>query len=78
MRLHDAYQTNIDSDYLESQSPEAVSFDDGKMRLKLQELERALLEDNDAEDDEEMIGNGQSMEIDGEWTEPIQKALLHD
>ncbi|XP_062022682.1 scarecrow-like protein 1 [Rosa rugosa] len=77
-RLHDAYQTNIDSDYLESQSPEAVSFDDGKMRLKLQELERALLEDNDAEDDEEMIGNGQSMEIDGEWTEPIQNALLHD
>ncbi|PRQ24901.1 putative transcription factor GRAS family [Rosa chinensis] len=78
MRLHDAYQTNIDSDYLESQSPEAVSFDDGKMKLKLQELERALLDDNDAEDDEEMIGNGQSMEIDGEWTEPIQNALLHD
>ncbi|KAM5562479.1 scarecrow-like protein 1 [Rosa sericea] len=77
-RLHDAYQTNIGSDYLESQSPEAVSFDDGKMRLKLQELERALLEDNDAGDDEEMIGNGQSMEIDGEWTEPIQNALLHD
>lgn len=77
-RLHDAYRTNIDSDYLESQSPDAVSFDDDKMRLKLQELERALLEDNDDEHDEEMIGSGQSMEIDGEWTEPIQNALLHD
>ncbi|KAL6211228.1 hypothetical protein ACLB2K_016455 [Fragaria x ananassa] len=77
-RLHDAYRTNIDSDYLESQCPDAVSFDDDKMRLKLQELERALLEDNDDEHDEEMIGSGQSMEIDGEWTEPIQNAMLHD
>ncbi|XP_050364216.1 scarecrow-like protein 1 [Argentina anserina] len=76
--LHDVYQTSIDSDYLDSQSPDAISFGDDKMRLKLQELERALLEDNGDEQDEEMIGSGQNMEIDGEWTEPIQSALLHD
>lgn len=77
-RLHDAYQTNIESDYMESQSPDAVSFDEDKMRLKLQELERALLDDNDDEGDGEIIGSGQSMEIDGEWTEPSQNALLQD
>lgn len=77
-RLHDAYQTNIESDYMESQSPDAVSFDEDKMRLKLQELERALLDDNDVEDDGEIIGSGQSMEIDSEWTEPIRTALLQD
>lgn len=77
-RLHDAYQTNIESDYMESQSPDVVSFDEDKMRLKLQELERALLDDNDDEGDGEIIGSGQSMEIDGEWTEPSQNALLQD
>ncbi|PQQ12565.1 scarecrow-like protein 1 [Prunus yedoensis var. nudiflora] len=65
-------------DYFESQSPDADSFDEDKMRLKLQELERALLEDNDDENDEEINCSSQSMEVDGEWTDPIQNELLHD
>lgn len=76
MRHHDAYQ--FESDYLESQSPDLGDFDESKMRLKLQELERALLDDNDDEDDEDMFGSGQSMEVDGDWVDPIQNAMLHD
>ncbi|XP_009368395.2 scarecrow-like protein 1 isoform X2 [Pyrus x bretschneideri] len=65
-------------DYFESQSPDADSFDEDKMRLKLQELERALLNDNADEDDGERNCSSQSMEVDGEWIDPIQNELLHD
>ncbi|KAB2603642.1 scarecrow-like protein 1 [Pyrus ussuriensis x Pyrus communis] len=65
-------------DYLESQSPDADSFDEDKMRLKLQELERALLDDNDDEDDGEINCSSRSMEVDGEWIDPIHSELLHD
>ncbi|KAM2675611.1 hypothetical protein EV1_002355 [Malus domestica] len=65
-------------DYLESQSPDADSFDEDKMRLKLQELERALLDDNDDEDDGEKNCCSRSMEVEGEWIDPIQSELLHD
>nr|XP_008344606.2 scarecrow-like protein 1 isoform X2 [Malus domestica] len=51
-------------DYLESQSPDADSFDEDKMRLKLKELERALLDDNADEDDGEINCSSQSMEVD--------------
>lgn len=78
MRLHDAYQSQLESDCLESQSPDLGDFDESKMRLKLQELERALLDDNDDEDDEDMFNSGQSMEVDGDWAEPIQTAMFHD
>lgn len=78
MRLHDAYQSQFESDCLEGQSPDLGDFDESKMRLKLQELERALLDDNDDEDDEDMFNSGQSMEVDGDWAEPIQTAMLHD
>lgn len=78
-RRHDAYDhSNFGPDILESESPDALDFN-GQMRLKIQELERALLEDNDDEDDEEdMFGTDQSMEIDPEWADPIQNMLLHD
>lgn len=65
-------------DYFESQSPDADSFDEDKMRLKLQELERALLNDNADDDDGERNCSSQSMEVDGEWIDPIQNELLHD
>ncbi|XP_068320002.1 scarecrow-like protein 1 isoform X2 [Pyrus communis] len=65
-------------DYFESQSPDADSFDEDKMRLKLQELERALLNDNADEDDGERNCSSQSMEVDCEWIDPIQNELLHD
>lgn len=74
---NEAYRPNFDSEYLESPSSEAVDFDEDTMRLKLQELERALLDDND-EDDNAVSGPDPSMEIDGEWTEPVCKGLLHD
>ncbi|XP_015868688.3 scarecrow-like protein 1 [Ziziphus jujuba] len=78
MRHRDAYKSNFESDHLESQSPNLGEFDENKMRLKLQELERALLDDNDDEDEEDMFGSGQSMEVDGDWVDPVQNEMLHD
>ncbi|CAG7869600.1 unnamed protein product [Brassica rapa] len=48
-----------------TQSP-SMEFDDEQMRSKIQELERALLDDED--DDDKMIGIDQLMEIDNEWS----------
>ncbi|KAF8050857.1 hypothetical protein N665_1862s0012 [Sinapis alba] len=42
-------------------------FDDEQMRSKIQELERALLDDED-DDDDKMIGIDQLMEIDNDWS----------
>ncbi|KAJ9675129.1 hypothetical protein PVL29_024184 [Vitis rotundifolia] len=61
----------FESDYLECESPDQIDYNEDKMRLKLQELERALLDDNDDDDD-------QSMEIDADWADPIGNELLHD
>ncbi|XP_031248531.1 scarecrow-like protein 1 isoform X1 [Pistacia vera] len=69
---HDAYQSNFEVDYLESQSPVPIEYDEDTMRLKLEELERALLDDN------EMLAAGQSMEIDGEWSDPVQNVPFRD
>ncbi|KAJ7965442.1 scarecrow-like protein 1 [Quillaja saponaria] len=73
IRYRDSYHSNSESDYLESQSPDPLECDD-QMRIKLQELERALLDDND----DDIFRSGQSMEIDAEWAEPVQNNLLHD
>ncbi|KDP43070.1 hypothetical protein JCGZ_25256 [Jatropha curcas] len=78
MRHRGTYQFNSELDYLEVQSPDAVDFDADEVRLKLQELERALLDDNEDDDEDELFGNSQSMEIDGEWSESIQNMMLHD
>ncbi|KAI4307193.1 hypothetical protein L6164_030405 [Bauhinia variegata] len=67
--------SNFGSDSLESLSPGPLDFD-GPMRLKLQELERELLDDKD--DEEDMFESAQSMEIDAEWADPIQNTLHHD
>ncbi|KAJ1384427.1 hypothetical protein SESBI_42567 [Sesbania bispinosa] len=82
-RHHNAYQS-IGSDFLENGSLDSLD-DDGLMRLKLQALERALLDDSGAEEEEEeeddIFGTAQSMEIDpdiAEWADPIQNMLLHD
>uniref|UniRef100_A0A5B7AJZ6 Putative scarecrow-like protein 1 n=1 Tax=Davidia involucrata TaxID=16924 RepID=A0A5B7AJZ6_DAVIN len=80
MRHHDAYQSTFESE-LESLSPDAIDYDEDKMRLKLQELERALLnenDDDDDDDDDDMFGPYQSMDIDGEWADQIHNVLLHD
>ncbi|KAK4273946.1 hypothetical protein QN277_017245 [Acacia crassicarpa] len=72
-RRHDAYyQPNFGSDFSENESLDALDFN-GQMRLKLQELERALLDD-----EEDIFETAQSMEIDPEWVDPIQNMQLHD
>ncbi|XWS15210.1 hypothetical protein CRYUN_Cryun35bG0075000 [Craigia yunnanensis] len=65
-------------DYLEIESPDTFDSVTDTMKLKLQELERALLADNDVDEDDDMFGTGLSMEIDGEWSDPIRTELLHD
>ncbi|KAK6938332.1 Transcription factor GRAS [Dillenia turbinata] len=69
-----SYQANSKFDYLESQSTNTVDYDEEKVRLKLQELERALLLD----DNDEMFSSDQQIEMDCEWSDPIQNVLLHD
>ncbi|KAF1865492.1 hypothetical protein Lal_00004868 [Lupinus albus] len=80
-RHQDAYQSNFGSDFLENGSLDSLDVD-GLMKLKLQALERALLDDSDAEEEEEAIfGTAQSMEIDpniAEWADPIQSIQLED
>ncbi|KAL3572755.1 hypothetical protein D5086_026659 [Populus alba] len=71
----EGYQFNSESDYLDIESPDPLNYDEYKMKLKLQELERALLNDND---EDGMFGNSQSMEMDGEWSDPVQNGMLHD
>ncbi|MBA0855068.1 hypothetical protein Goshw_008716 [Gossypium schwendimanii] len=65
-------------DYSEIQSPDTLDSDSDKMKLKLKELERALLADNDVDGDDDMFGTGLSMEVDGEWSDPIRMGSHHD
>lgn len=69
------YQTNYGLEY----GPNGVEYDEGKMRLKLQELEHALLDEDD-ELDEVIIGPvlEHSMDLDGEWLGPLRNAVLRD
>ncbi|XP_027335692.1 scarecrow-like protein 1 [Abrus precatorius] len=81
-RHHDAYPSNLGSDLMENSSLDSRNNDD-LMKLKLQALERALLDDSDAEEEEEedIFGTAQSMEIDPEiagWADSMQNMLLHD
>ncbi|KAG9131387.1 hypothetical protein Leryth_019632 [Lithospermum erythrorhizon] len=62
---------NYESKYLDIPSPASVEYDQNKMNMKLQELERALLGDND--DDCEQ---NESMDMDD--CEPIRHLVLHD
>ncbi|KAM7259765.1 hypothetical protein ACFE04_015506 [Oxalis oulophora] len=54
---------HFESDYMINQSPDSTDYDETRMRLKLQELERALLADNDDSDEDECIFN-QDMDVD--------------
>ncbi|KAL2467836.1 Scarecrow-like protein 1 [Forsythia ovata] len=75
----DTYNFNYESEYLNGRSPDAVDYDEDKMRLKLQELERVLLDDNAAhDDDDDAFGTDHSMEIDGEWSDLTLNGLLHE
>ncbi|OMO95031.1 Transcription factor GRAS [Corchorus capsularis] len=77
LRLQDVSSYQL-IDYLEIQSPDTLDSDTDQMKLKLQELERALLADNDVCEDDDMFGTGLSMEIDNEWCDPVRTESLHD
>lgn len=66
VREWEANRSNFESEY--SLISETVDYDEETMRLKLQELEHALLGDND----------DQSMEIDSDWTDRGHNVLLHN
>ncbi|XP_010270382.1 PREDICTED: scarecrow-like protein 1 [Nelumbo nucifera] len=77
MRHPVAYQSHSLSEYLDEQSPDNGTLDyddDNEVRLKLQELERTLLNDNDADD--YVFGMDQNMDIDCEWIESIKNLVL--
>lgn len=56
--------SNLDPEYLVTENFEGLSYDEHKMRLKLQELEHALLDDGNENEDS---APSRSMEIEGEW-----------
>ncbi|GMH00887.1 hypothetical protein Nepgr_002726 [Nepenthes gracilis] len=63
----DSYQTNFDVECSSCPNQETSEYNEDSMRLKLQELERALLVDDDAVVSLDHLG----MELEGEWTSPI-------
>uniref|UniRef100_A0A2P2LGD1 Scarecrow-like protein 1 n=1 Tax=Rhizophora mucronata TaxID=61149 RepID=A0A2P2LGD1_RHIMU len=69
------YQFNSDSEYLDIKSTDPVGYDEDIMKLKLQELERALLDGSEEDDDFE---NCLGMELDGEWSDQVHNIMLHD
>lgn len=75
-RNSDSSLSNYQSDYLEGHFTEAMDFDEDQMRLKLQELERELLDEND--EDDSMFGPNQSMEIESGWANPVHNVLIND
>ncbi|KAG8378163.1 hypothetical protein BUALT_Bualt08G0109400 [Buddleja alternifolia] len=66
------YFLDSPSDYLVSQSPDAIDYDEDKVSLKLQEFEKALLDDNNNNNVinhyEDSDNHDHSMEIDGDWS----------
>ncbi|KAL3513780.1 hypothetical protein ACH5RR_026497 [Cinchona calisaya] len=73
----DPFEFSYESEYLGPGGPDTVDYDKDKMRLKLQELERALLDDNSTVDDDILVPD-RNMEIDGEWAYSTENVLLHD
>ncbi|CAN1130349.1 Scarecrow-like protein 1 [Linum perenne] len=68
-----AYIVNSEPDFLDVQSPDTEEYDETQMNIKLQELERVLLNDDD-----EACGNTQSMEIESEWSDQMMNPMLYD
>ncbi|XP_004502571.1 scarecrow-like protein 1 [Cicer arietinum] len=70
-RNHSADKSNFGSDSMENRSVDSIEID-SEMRSKLQALEKALLDDSEADEEEEYV-TSQSMEIDS-----IQNMLIND
>ncbi|KAK6922809.1 Transcription factor GRAS [Dillenia turbinata] len=66
------------SSCIQSCSPDQVDYDNDEIRLKLKELERALLNDNDIEGDYrgDPCGLDKDMDIDNYWANQIKELLL--
>ncbi|KNA07350.1 hypothetical protein SOVF_172720 [Spinacia oleracea] len=76
-----SYQTNYELDYFICQSPEPIEYDEGMIKLKLQELEHALLDDDEEDGvDEVVIGPEQpnNMEIDEDWAGSLRSMMVYD
>ncbi|XP_057532562.1 scarecrow-like protein 1 [Amaranthus tricolor] len=70
--------TNYELEYFISQSPEAVEYDEVMVKLKLQELEHALLDEEEDGVDEVVMGPDTSMEIDVDWAGSLRNMMDHD
>lgn len=73
----DPNEFSYESEYLGIEGPDALDYDEDEVRLKLQELERALLDDNNIVV-EDLLGPDRSMETDREWAYSTENVLLHD
>ncbi|KAJ8541569.1 hypothetical protein K7X08_002385 [Anisodus acutangulus] len=62
-RDYSVCQVSYDSEDFVNRSPDSLQYDDGRVTLKLQELERVLFDDNEVEGDDIFA----RMDIDGEW-----------
>ncbi|KAF5188978.1 Scarecrow-like transcription factor pat1 [Thalictrum thalictroides] len=73
-RHHNGFRPDSATGYFDRLSPdhEIIDFDEDDIRLKLQELERELLNDND--DDVFIVD--QNMDIDCEWADSIKNLVL--
>lgn len=69
-----AFQSNLEPEYLLSENFQGLSYDEDKMRLKLQELERALLDDDNVNENDDSDPS-RSMEIEGEWGYSVNDTL---
>lgn len=73
----DYNQVSYDSGDFVNQSPDSSEYNDGRVTMKLQELERVLFDDNEIEGDD-VFARGDTMDIDGEWFSQIRSVLLQD
>ncbi|KAL2894146.1 Scarecrow-like protein 1 [Bienertia sinuspersici] len=71
-----SYRTNYELEYFISRSPESIEYDEDMVKLKLQELEHALLDDEEDRVDEVVSGPEPSMEIDEEWGGPLRNMMM--
>ncbi|KAF3672774.1 Scarecrow-like protein 1 [Capsicum annuum] len=73
----DYNQGSCDSGDFVNQSPDSSEYNDGRVAMKLQELERVLFDDNEIEGDD-VCAHGETMDIDDEWFSQIRTVLLQD
>ncbi|NP_001234315.2 GRAS6 protein [Solanum lycopersicum] len=73
----DYNQVSYDSADCVNQSPDSSEYNDGRVTMKLQELERVLFDDNEIEGDD-VFARGETVDIDDEWFNQIRTELLQE